>query len=48
LKSIIGFSQEIEKMGLHRKPALAYASKKSLVQAYRSLFNELARALDKQ
>jgi chromosome partitioning protein len=48
LKSIIGFSQEIEKMGLHRKPALAYASKKSPVQAYRSLFNEIARELDRQ
>lgn len=48
LKSIIGFSQEIEKMGLHRKPALAYTSGKSPVQAYRSLFNEIARVLDKK
>lgn len=45
LKSRIGFSQEIEKMGLHREPVLAYASKKSPVQAYRSLFNEVAKAL---
>ena len=41
LKSIISFSAEIERMGLHREPALVYASKKSFVQSYRTLFNEI-------
>ncbi|MCN4144748.1 MAG: hypothetical protein LC437_06775, partial [Thiohalomonas sp.] len=34
MKSIISFSAEIERMGIHRKPVLAYASRKSKVQSY--------------
>jgi chromosome partitioning protein len=48
MKSIIGFSVEIERMGVHREPVLAYASKKSPVQSYRSLFNEIIAVLDKK
>ncbi|MCU7800840.1 MAG: AAA family ATPase [gamma proteobacterium symbiont of Lucinoma myriamae] len=48
MKSIIGFSAEIERMGIHREPVLAYASKKSNVQAYRTLFNEIARIMAKK
>jgi len=48
MKSIINFSLEIERMGVHREPVLAYASKKSSVQAYRSLFNEIIVALNKK
>ena len=45
MKSIIDFSIEIERMGVHREPVLAYASKKSSVQSYRSLFNEIVSVL---
>lgn len=48
MKSIIGFSLEIERMGVHREPVLAYASNKSPVQSYRSLFNEIVTALAKR
>lgn len=48
MKSIIGFSLEIERMGIHKEPVLAYASKKSPVQSYRSLFNEIIAALNKK
>lgn len=48
MKSIIGFSVEIERMGIHREPVLAYASKKSPVQSYRKLFNEIVAALSKK
>lgn len=41
MKNIINFSAEIERMGLHREPVLAYASKKSCAQSYRKLFNEI-------
>ncbi len=41
LKNMIVYSNEIERMGIHREPVLAYASKKSEVQSYRSLFNEI-------
>jgi chromosome partitioning protein len=43
LKSIIGFSTEIERMGIHREPVLAYTSKKSPAQSYRGLFNEIVK-----
>ncbi|MCW8929725.1 MAG: AAA family ATPase [Gammaproteobacteria bacterium] len=45
MKSIISFSTEIERMGVHREPVLAYASKKSYVQSYRTLFNEIVSIL---
>jgi len=48
LTSIISFLTEIERMGVHRKPALVYASKKSHVQSYRTLFNEIVNILDKK
>jgi len=43
MKSIISFSVEIERMGIHREPVLAYASKKSCVHSYRTLFNEIIK-----
>jgi len=46
MKSIISFSIEIERMGIHRAPVLAYASKKSYVQSYRTLFNEIVKTLE--
>ncbi|MFK5892387.1 MAG: AAA family ATPase [Pseudomonadota bacterium] len=45
LKSIIGFSSEIERMGIHREPVLAYTSKKNSAQSYQSLFNEIVKSL---
>lgn len=48
LKSIISFSPEIELMGVHREPVLAYASKKSHVQAYRTLYNEIVNLFAKK
>ncbi len=48
MNSIISFSNEIERMGLHREPVLAYASKKSYVQSYRTLFNEIITLLAKK
>ncbi len=48
MKSIIRFSTEIERMGVHREPVLAYASKKSPVQTYHLLFNEIVAALGKK
>ena len=45
LKNIISFSTEIERMGIHREPVLAYSTKKCSAQAYRSLFNEIVTAL---
>ncbi|MCU7836780.1 MAG: AAA family ATPase [gamma proteobacterium symbiont of Taylorina sp.] len=47
LKSVISFSTEIERMGIHREPVLAYASKKHRVQSYRTLFNEIVKLLAK-
>ncbi|MBF0264792.1 MAG: AAA family ATPase [Gammaproteobacteria bacterium] len=41
MKSLIGFSIAIEKMGIHREPALSYADSRSLSQAYRHLFKEV-------
>ncbi len=48
LKNIIAFSVEIERMGLHREPVLAYASKKSNANAYSSLFNEILSIIKKK
>ena len=45
-KNIIGFSTEIERMGIHREPVLAYTSKKSPAHAYRNLFNEIVKFLE--
>ncbi len=45
MKTIIEFSLEIERMGVHRDPVLAYANKKSAAQAYRKLFNEVVSSL---
>ena len=47
LKSIIGFSTEIERMGIHREPVLAYTAKNCSAQAYRTLFNEIVTILAK-
>jgi chromosome partitioning protein len=46
-KSIISFSTEIERMGIHREPVLSYANKNSPAQAYRNLFNEIVIFLAK-
>jgi len=48
MRSIIDFSVEIERMGVHREPVLVYASKKSPAQSYRSLFNEIISVLEKK
>ena len=48
MRSIIDFSVEIERMGVHREPVLVYASKKSPAQSYRLLFNEIISVLDKK
>ena len=48
LKSVVSFSAEIERMGLHREPVLAYASKKSQVKSYRTLFNEIVTIMAKK
>jgi len=45
LKSVIAFSADIERMGIHREPVLAYASQKNHVQSYRTLFNEIVNIL---
>lgn len=46
LQSSIPFSTDIEKMGLHRAPALAYASRKSAVHAYHDVWAELAGLIE--
>ena len=45
MKSIIGFSTEIERMGVHREPVLAYTEKKGAAHSYRTLFNEIVKIL---
>jgi chromosome partitioning protein len=45
MKSIIAFSSEIERMGVHREPVLAYSGKKGAAHAYRTLFNEIVKVL---
>ena len=41
LDSTIPFSTDIEKMGIHRAPALSYAGRKSAVHAYHDVWAEL-------
>jgi chromosome partitioning protein len=43
LESVIPFAADIEKMGLHRQPVLAYAPPRSPAQAYRDLCAEIVR-----
>lgn len=45
LKGTIPFSSDIEKMGIHRAPALAYAGKKSAVHAYHDVWAELEQVI---
>jgi len=45
MKSLIGFSIAIEKMGIHREPALSYADSRSLAQAYRQLYTEVIKTI---
>ncbi len=47
LKSTIPFSSDIEKMGLHRAPALSYAGRKSAAQAYHEVWEELLELIAK-
>ena len=41
LRSTIPFSTDIEKMGIHRAPALSYAGRKSAAHAYHDVWAEL-------
>ena len=41
LKTVIPFTVEVEKMGLHRKPILAYANHLAVAAAYWALCNEI-------
>ncbi len=41
MKSVIPFSADVEKMGLHRKPLLSYSAHSEAAQAYRALCNEI-------
>ena len=41
LQTVIPFSVEIERMGLRRKPVLAYASQRSPARAYDDLCAEI-------
>ncbi len=45
LKTAIPFSADVEKMGLHRKPLLAYSSACEAARAYRALCNEILAPL---
>ena len=47
LETVIPFSADIERMGLHRKPVLAYASARSPARAYRDLCAEIVRWKEK-
>lgn len=47
MKSMISFSVEIERMGIHREPVMAYASKRKQAQSYRTLFSEVVKILAK-
>jgi chromosome partitioning protein len=46
LDTVIPFSVDVERMGLRREPVLAYASRKSAVQAYHRLCDEILEKLD--
>jgi chromosome partitioning protein len=41
LKTVIPFTVEVEKMGLHRMPVLAYGAKLAIAQAYSALCKEI-------
>ena len=45
LDTVIPFSANIEKMGIHRAPVLTYAQNSSPAQAYNKLWNELRKKL---
>ena len=45
LKTVIPFSTDIEKMGVHRAPALTYARCGSPAYAYQALWTELEKKL---
>jgi chromosome partitioning protein len=46
IDSMIPYSAEIEKMGLHRQPVLAYAAKRKAPRAYLELCDEIAELLE--
>jgi chromosome partitioning protein len=46
LKTIIPFTVEVEKMGLHRKPLLAYAKRLPVSTAYQALSEEIEAKLN--
>ncbi len=45
LVNTIPFSSDIEKMGLHRKPALSYAGRRSAAWAYEAVWEELDKLI---
>lgn len=45
LKQAIPFSSDIEKMGIHRSPALSYANKRSAAWAYESVWEEIEQLI---
>jgi chromosome partitioning protein len=45
LKNTIPFSSDIEKMGIHRAPALSYAGRKSAARAYEQVWAELEQRI---
>ncbi len=45
LKQTIPFSTDIEKMGIHRAPALAYAGRRSAAWAYETVWEEIDELL---
>lgn len=45
LEQTIPFSSEIEKMGIHRAPVLAYAGRKSAVHSYHDVWAELEKII---
>lgn len=47
LKTTIPFSADVEKMGLHRMPLLAYSKKSDAALAYRALCNEILSRLSR-
>lgn len=46
LDTVIPFAVDVEKMGIYRKPVLAYASRRSAVQAYHRLCDEILQRLE--
>jgi chromosome partitioning protein len=46
LKTVIPFTVEMEKMGIYRKPLLAYAKSLPVSAAYRALFEEIETKLN--